>query len=290
MSLALCDTRRMMIVVLAGVMAYLLAAFVLRPAVDASRPASSPAGDAAYPVAANHASRNGWLIACIGIAAHLTHHIVQSRAAGGLDLHFFAALSWVGLALAMAVGLIALRRDLGVLGVVVLPLSALTLALDHAYGNPSASSSVSDWRIALHAWLALLAYATLAIAALIAACAWLQDRALRTRRFSPVSAHLPPLTLIEQLLFQTIAAGFVLLTLTIVTGVLFVEDLLAQHLAHKTVLTLLSWLTFGALLFGRWRFGWRGRRAVRLTLGGIALLALAFFGSKFVLELVLQRV
>ncbi len=279
----------MTIVVLAGVAAYLFAAFLLRPEVGPSGSAQSLAGDLPRTIPSVARSRNGWLIACVGIAAHLAHHVMELRAAGGVDLHFFAALSWVGVALAVAVGLIALRRELGVLGVVVLPLAALTLALDHAYGHPSASASVSDWRIALHAWLALLAYATLTIAALIAACAWLQDRALRTHRFGPLSRQLPPLTLIEQLLFQTIAAGFVLLTLTIVTGVLFVEDMLAQHLAHKTLLTLMSWLTFGTLLFGRWRFGWRGRRAVRLTLGGIALLALAFFGSKFVLELVLQR-
>lgn len=277
----------MTILVFAGVAAYLFAAFLLRPEALAQTPGSATGTDRAgrdlLP------ARAGWWIAALGIAAHLAHHVVALRAAGGIDLHFFAALSWVGVALALALALLTLRRDLGVLGVVVLPLAAFTLALDFGYGDPNPSSSVSDWRIALHAWLALLAYATLTIAALIAVCAWLQDRALRTHRFSPLSRRLPPLVLIEQLLFQTIAAGFVLLTLTIVTGVLFVEDMMAQHLAHKTVLTILSWITFGSLLFGRWRYGWRGRRALHLTLGGIALLALAFFGSKFVLELVLQR-
>jgi ABC-type uncharacterized transport system permease subunit len=72
--------------------------------------------------------------------------------------------------------------------------------------------------------------------------------------------------------------------------VLFVDDLLAQHLVHKTVLSVLSWLTFGALLLGRWRYGWRGTVAVRWTLAAMALLVLSFLGSKFVLELVLGRV
>ena len=80
-----------------------------------------------------------------------------------------------------------------------------------------------------------------------------------------------------------------LLTATLLTGVLFVENLLAQHLVHKTVLSVLSWLAFGALLLGRWRYGWRGATAVRWTLAAMALLVLAFFGSKFVLELVLRR-
>ena len=100
---------------------------------------------------------------------------------------------------------------------------------------------------------------------------------------------LPPLTELESLLFRTIAVGFVLLTATLLTGVLFVENLLAQHLVHKTVLSVLSWLLFGGLLLGRWRYGWRGKVAVRWTLAAMALLVLGFFGSKFVLELVLHR-
>ena len=83
--------------------------------------------------------------------------------------------------------------------------------------------------------------------------------------------------------------GFGLLTATLLTGLLFVEDMLAQHLVHKTVLSVLSWLVFGGLLLGRWRRGWRGTKAVRWTLTAMTLLALAFFGSQFVLELVLQR-
>jgi ABC-type uncharacterized transport system permease subunit len=71
--------------------------------------------------------------------------------------------------------------------------------------------------------------------------------------------------------------------------VLFVQNLFAQHLVHKTVLSVLSWLAFGALLLGRWRSGWRGALAVRWTLVAMGLLVLAFFGSQFVLELVLRR-
>ena len=146
-----------------------------------------------------------------------------------------------------------------------------------------------DWRLLLHAWLALLAYATLAIAALLAIFLWAQERALRRREFHRWLRALPPLTELETLLFRTISVGFVLLGAVLLTGVLFVDDLLAQHLVHKTVLSVLSWLAFGALLLGRWRFGWRGATAVRWTLAAMVLLLLAFFGSKFVLELVLHR-
>jgi len=93
----------------------------------------------------------------------------------------------------------------------------------------------------------------------------------------------------EKLLFQLIATGFVLLSLSLLSGFLFVENLFAQHLVHKTVLSILAWLVFGILLVGRIKQGWRGQTAIRWTLGGFASLMLAYFGSKIVLEWVLNR-
>ena len=145
------------------------------------------------------------------------------------------------------------------------------------------------WQLQLHAWCALLAYAVLAIAAVLAVLLWIQEHALRQRSFHGWMRALPPLTELELLLFRTITAGFVLLTAALLSGMLFVHDLLGQHLAHKTLLSVLSWLVFGALLWGRWRRGWRGMTAVRWTLVAMGLLMLAFFGSQFVLELVLHR-
>src|SRR3546814_5626645 len=100
---------------------------------------------------------------------------------------------------------------------------------------------------------------------------WLQEGALRRRDFHAWLRVLPPLTELETLLFRTNGVGFVLLTATLLTGVLFVDDLFAQHLVHKTVLSILSWLAFGALLIGRWRWGWRGAVAARWTLAAMEL-------------------
>jgi ABC-type uncharacterized transport system permease subunit len=94
----------------------------------------------------------------------------------------------------------------------------------------------------------------------------------------------------EDLLIQILVGGFFLLSLSLATGFMFVSDLLSQHLAHKTVFSVLAWLIFALVLAGRWARGWRGPRLVRLTLGGFVLLLLAYFGSKFVLELILHRV
>jgi len=93
----------------------------------------------------------------------------------------------------------------------------------------------------------------------------------------------------ESLLFEMVWAGVVMLILAIVTGALFIEDLFAQNLAHKTLFSILSLLVFVALLVGRYTKGWRGITASRWTLAGCALLMLAFYGSKFVLELIFQR-
>lgn len=230
-----------------------------------------------------------WLLPAVAaVAIHAAVHVHAWQAAGGADLHFFAALSLVGLGMAALTTLYDASGRMAALGVIVFPVAAASLLGYANYGH--VHTEALDWRLQLHAWCALLAYATLAVAALLALMLWAQERALRRREFHGWLRALPPLTELESLLFRTIAVGFVLLTATLLTGVLFVENLLAQHLVHKTVLSVLSWLTFGALLLGRWRHGWRGTMAVRWTLIAMALLVLAFFGSKFVLELLLKHV
>ncbi|KAF1691620.1 MULTISPECIES: cytochrome c biogenesis protein CcsA [Pseudoxanthomonas] len=262
-----------MTIVLIAVAAYLAAALLLFRGVAGARPQPSRA----------------WLApALVAVLLHGGYHLaVAWRTAGGPDMHFFSALSLVSLGMAAMTAVVGARGRMAALGVFAFPLAAALLAAYHGHGH--APSPALDWRLQLHAWLALLAYATLAIAALLAVMLWLQDRALRRREFHAWLRTLPPLTELEILLFRTIAVGFALLTLTLLTGVLFVEDFLSQHLVHKTVLSVLSWLVFGGLLLGRWRYGWRGIRAVHWTLTAMALLLLAFFGSKFVLELVLGQ-
>ena len=231
------------------------------------------------------ASRSWLLPAVAAIAMHAAVHLEAWRGPSGADLHFFAALSLVGLGMAALTALYGASGRMAALGVVVFPLAAASLLGYAAHGH--VGTEPMDWRLQLHAWCALLAYATLGIAALLAIMLWVQERALRRREFHGWLRALPPLTELESLLFRTIAVGFALLTATLLTGVLFVENLFAQHLVHKTALSVLSWRAFGALLRGRWRRGWRGATAVRWTLAAMALLVLAFFGSKCVLEVLL---
>ena len=222
-------------------------------------------------------------------AAVLVHAgILLGMHRGALDLHFFAALSLVAFVVSALTLLVNASRPVAALGVIVFPLTAALVAVD-SFLAPATLPQPMDWHIKLHVTVALVAFGVLSIAAALAILLATQERALRHRQFGRWLRALPPLTLTETLLFRLISAGFVLLTLTLLTGVLFVDNLFGQHLAHKTVLSIVAWLMFGVLLYGRWRHGWRGARAVNLTLIGMAALVLAFFGSKAVLELILHR-
>jgi ABC-type uncharacterized transport system permease subunit len=156
-------------------------------------------------------------------------------------------------------------------------------------GNPGYALEQQSWEIAAHIVLSTLAYALLTIAVALAVALALLDRRLRSRRPLGMLTILPSMEALEAGTFQALGAGFAVLTLALFSGFIFVRDLFAQHLIHKTVLSCLAWVVFAVLLFGRWRFGWRGRLARNWTLSGFALLGLAYFGSKIVLESILGR-
>ena len=198
---------------------------------------------------------------------------------GGIDLHFFAALSLVGACMAAMCLLVNFApADRRARRHRISDRRRCCCSIDMFFAPPTAPLPI-EWQIKLHVVFALFGYSVLSIAALLAILLAMQEHALRQRQFGRFVSALPPLTLTEALMFQLIGAGFVLLTLTLFSGILFVENLFAQHLIHKTVLSIAAWLVFGTLLFGRWRYGWRGRRAMRMTLSGMALLLLAYFGT-----------
>ena len=233
--------------------------------------------DAAVP------NKTAFFLAVNGVLCHALVHILEVVNGSGLQLHFFAALSLVSLGMAALTTSVSLNQKLQALGTVVFPLAAIFVVSLFFFGDKKPETL--SWQLLTHAMLALLAYATLAIASLLALMLWFQERALRNRKIDGWLRALPPLVHLETLLFRTVGAGFILLTFVLVTGMLFVDNMMAQHLWHKTVLSVLSWLVFGALLFGRWRYGWRGPRAVRLTLAAMFLLLLAYFGSQAVLQM-----
>jgi len=145
------------------------------------------------------------------------------------------------------------------------------------------------WQVRAHILIALLSYGLLTVGAIVALYALIQERRLQSARISPVSKLFAPLETTEKLLIGVAAAGFAGLTLSIASGLSFVNDLMEQHLAHKFALSVLAWIIFGILLAGRFFAGWRGKRAVKLYLWGFATLCLAYFGSRLILEEIFNR-
>lgn len=230
------------------------------------------------------------LTAAAGLAL-ACHAVVNSQllaTEGGLNLGFFPIASAIAWCIA-TIGLASsFRAPIDKLLIPVYGVAALALLCAIVFPSPGQALSISPG-VAAHILLSILAYSVMTLAACQAIILGIQNRELKARHIKGVLNALPPLQTMEQLLFQIVWAGMVLLTLSIVSGVLFLDDLFAQHLVHKTFFTLVAWMIFAMLLWGRHQLGWRGQTAIRWTLAGFAVLMLAYFGSKFVLELVLQR-
>lgn len=206
----------------------------------------------------------------------------------GLNLGFFHVSSlifWV-------IGVIAIASSFKLpVESLLAPLfacSAVSIACSLLLPSPYQTHPFSP-AIELHILLSILAYSILTIAALQALALGVQDHLLRTKQLQRTMAILPPLQTMEALLFEMLWAGTVLLALSIGTGLLFFDDLIAQHLAHKLFFSMVALGVYCILLYGRYQHGWRGKKAIRWTLGGFLALMLAYFGTKLVLELILQR-
>jgi len=204
----------------------------------------------------------------------------------GFNLGFFNAASLTALLTVALLLLVATWQPVESLGIPLLPVAATTLALAATYPSQHALSATS-WQLDIHILFSVLAYSMFVLAAVQAVLLAIQERHLRNRQPGGFIRALPPLQIMETMLFQMIGTGFALLTIALLTGFFFLEDIFAQQLVHKTSLSIAAWIIFGVLLWGRWRFGWRGRTAIRWTLSGFILLVLAYFGSKLVLELIL---
>jgi ABC-type uncharacterized transport system permease subunit len=181
--------------------------------------------------------------------------------------------------------------DVEGLQAMVMPVAAVCVLLPAWFPVARALPNTELAMFKAHLLIAMIAYSLFTIASLHVLLMALLERRLHGGELPAALQKLPPLLTMETLLFRIIAAGFVLLTLTIASGVLFSEELFGRpaRFSHKTVFGVLSWLIFGALLGGRWFYGWRGRTAVRWTLAGFLALVLAYIGSKFVLEVILGR-
>jgi len=222
------------------------------------------------------------------LSAQLVCLYLQLVTPNGLALNFFNASSLITAAVTLLILLAFQRMQVENLLILLYPLGALTVLL--AQFAPTGTSEPINEQpgILAHIVLSILAYGLLTIAVFQALLLLLQDHQLKNKHPSGLIRNFPPLQTMESLLFGFLWAGWGLLSLSLISGWLFVEDLMAQHLAHKTLLSCFAWLVFGVLLWGRQQLGWRGHKAIRWTLAGFCLLMLAYFGSKLVREFILH--
>jgi ABC-type uncharacterized transport system permease subunit len=205
----------------------------------------------------------------------------------GINLGLFNLATFIGWVISLFLLITSLRLPLHILFCLVFPLNSLAIFAALLIPDPPVLI-VSYNTVLIHVFISIIAYSILALAMAQALLITCQDYHLKRHQLTSIISRLPPLETMEGFLFQLLISGFLLLTLALITGAFFLEDIFKQHVVHKTVLSIVAWLIFSVLLAGHYFFGWRGRTITRWTLAGFFILAVSFFGSKFVLEVILK--
>lgn len=226
----------------------------------------------------------------IGILAVAFHSMTLWQlmlTSDGLRLGLFPAASLVTGTGAALVVIASIYRRIEWVSALVFPLSALTIPpalwLETGYIPHTLSYGVGT-----HVLLSILAFAILAIAAAQSVLILIQHRQLKHGHIRGIMRRFPPLQIMEKMLFEMLWAGILVLTLSIITGFVYLDDMFAQRVAHKTILTMAGWCAIAVLLGGRHILGWRALTAVWLTFIAFGMLMLGFFGTKIALEIILQ--
>lgn len=227
----------------------------------------------------------------IGLAAVGLHSLVLYSGLmtpAGINLGFYNAASLVSIFIVLFTLAAVWRHPVDILAVILLPFAALSMLLDINNQTSHILPPDSSNALIFHILTSIIAYSLLALAALQAIILSIQNKLLHAHHPGGILHMLPPLRYMEVLLFEVILAGFVALTISLGSGLVFLENMFEQQLVHKTVLSIIAWFVFLILLIGHWKLGWRGRTAIRWSLTGFVSLMLAYFGSKFVIEIVLH--
>ena len=241
---------------------------------------------------AHNASLPAWTLRVLVLPALALHAIAAYGILAtpqGINLSLVSVTSLTALMVLAMVVAAGVARPVHSLFVLLFPLAALALMASlFLQRNQPATTGMTDV-LAVHVLASVLAYSILLMAALQSILVGIAERNIRTRSHILMLRILPPLETMEHLLFVMLWVGFAGLTIAIASGFFYLEDMFAQHVVHHTVLSSASWVVYVVLLTGRVAFGWRGTAAVRWTLAAFALLLLGYFGSKFVLEVLLGR-
>jgi len=230
-----------------------------------------------------------WLLAAgaVGLGCHGLAASNMLLTPAGINFSLWPVSTLILFTVNLIVLISSIKKPLHNLFVLLFPASSIVLVCSMVFGYSIVEADHLSPKIGFHVLFSLLAYSLFTIAAGQSLLLAYQDKRLRNHHPGGFLKGLPPLQTMETLLFEIIWVGFALLSVSVVSGILFIDNFWAQHLAHKTFFSMIAWLVFAILLWGRTRLGWRGSVAIRWTIAGFILLALAYWGSKFVVEVVI---
>lgn len=228
------------------------------------------------------------LIGCIAVSSHLIITYQQIFSNNEIILSFFNTISLVACFVISSLLIFSAHKPLQSIFIFCYPIAALSLISSLLFNNDILTFHPENSGIFIHITLSIISYSVYSIAVIQGLLVYIQNNNLKKRNHTVLLRNLPPLLTMENLLFEMIWSGTILLFLAIVAGALFVDNLFAQHLAHKTILSIIALITFSTLLAGRHFYGWRGLTASKWTLWGFSFLMIGFFGSKLVLEQMLK--
>jgi len=224
-------------------------------------------------------------VAAITLHGFATYQLIFIN--GGLDLSLLKILALLALVINSLVFLSSLREPINGFYLALFPISVAAL-VSALLSISTKSTTVIPYSLQAHILTSILAYSFLAIAALQALLVGYQNWQLKHKHQNPLMKTLPALETMERLLFELIWVGQILLTVSLLTGFYVYDDFFAQQLIHKVTFSIVAWLVYAVLLFGRHYYGWRGHRAINWTWVGFSAILLGYLGSKFVIEFILN--
>ncbi|CAM3691184.1 inner membrane protein YpjD [Xenorhabdus thuongxuanensis] len=222
------------------------------------------------------------IVALVAHAIALKYQVFH--VSSGQNLTLLNLGSIVSLLMCIIMTVVAFRGRAWFLLPIVYSFSMINLILASMMPGEFITHLEDSIELFIHIGLALLGYATLLIAALYALqLGWL-DHQLKKKKLTFTSG-IPPLMTIERKMFHITQVGVILLTLTLCTGIMYMDDIFSKENIHKSILSIIAWFVYVILLWGHYHEGWRGKRVIWFNLIGAFILTLAFFGSRLLQEM-----
>ncbi len=227
-------------------------------------------------------------LATLAIVSHVLLLTSQIFTPEGQNFSLFNVISLVCWIITLSITFVSIRHKAALLQTAVYGFTAIILLISLAVpAHIKMQHYFNDSSLALHITLSLVAYCLLIITTLYAVQSYVISQKLKSKDFSIVNSNLPPLMMVEQQQFQLLSLGTLALTAALASGFIYLDDMFAKSVAHKTVLSLVAWVIFSSLAWGHKYRGWRGKHVVFATIGAAFILTLAYFGSRFVREFIL---